>query len=119
MMQCQGRIELGRELTFTQAQHLRLFFQAPQTKRPYTRAALEISPDGRALQWDKQGNLEYLEVALADIVELYLAKWRLSANGVLSISGSPSDPTYDIVVINNRVRMFSQRQVTPVRPSKP
>ena len=110
-----GRIELDKELSFTQSETLRLFFSTKQTKRSYKRAALTISPDGRALQWDRSDDTEYLEQALADTVDLYLKKWGIRANGVITVSGKKR---YEIIMLRDKVKTMQDGIIQNVPPSE-
>jgi hypothetical protein len=111
-----GRIELIRELSFTQAQQLRLFFKAKQTVRPYPRACLEITPDGKGIQWDKDPDTKNLEIAIADLVDLYLSKWKLNPMGVIMVS-LPERMKYEIVILKYRVKLFQNNQLETIQPT--
>lgn len=112
-MQCRGYIEFNKELSFSQAEYLRLFFSAKQTKRSYSKACLRILKSGRGVEWDDTPTPN-LEVAIADIIDLYLSKWGIKAVGVISILGKEY---YDIVVVNNKVKIMKKNQILTIKPS--
>lgn len=106
-MECKGRIELSRELSFTQAQTLRKLFET--SKRPI---CLEVTGDGRGLQWNKRDafGLEYM---LLEITK-QLSNWGIQATGVLHII-EPQRVSYDVVVLSNRVRIWQDGKIKYVQ----
>jgi hypothetical protein len=102
-----GRIELGRELSFTQAQQLRSYFIQ-------FKSGLEISSDGRALQWNRKDPEQNIEVTLTHIIESYLSKWGIISCGVITAVW-PEKVNYDIIVVGNRVKLFRDGNITTVK----
>ena len=109
-----GRIELTRELRFSEAQKINKFFNTVHDRRPYRKVALEITSDGRAIQWNKS-EAECLELCLADATEL-LKKMNITATGVIRVTGSDK-LSYEIIVLHKKVKVHKDGQIWDVVPS--
>jgi len=97
-----GRIDLSRELTFTQAQ---------QIDELALNKGIRVAPDGRGLIWD-----QVAEEGVANILSEVIAKtasWGIMAVGVLHVV-KPAKRTYDIVVISNKVKRFEKNQISSI-----
>lgn len=105
-----GRIELGKELSFTQAEQLRDFFGRQHTGK-YYKACLRISPDGRALQWDGTDDKVRLEFVLADVINKFMKGWGINCTGVITATGTKTDQKYEIVVLKNLVKLIQDKHV--------
>lgn len=114
-MRYRGRISFNKELTYSQAEHIKLFCTAKQTKRPYDRAHFKVTSDGIGLIWDGDEKAKNLEIALADIINLYISKWGIIAVGILNVTGNKR--MYDIVVLKNKVKIWEHNTITSVSPS--
>lgn len=106
---------LNKELTFTQAETLNLFFKASQTKRQYQRACLKIGKNGKSLEWDKDINSSNLEYVMLDIINLYLKSWNIICNGVLRAVDTSNKRSFDIIVIKNLVKIFENNVIKDIR----
>lgn len=112
MIKCIGRIEFGKELTFTQAQRLTLYLNLPVNKS-YNKINLEISSDGRALQWNKIEDIQLLHLAMLDIVNDFFKPNKIRANGVLVIVGD-NKMKYEIVVLKNMVKIYQDGEIRSI-----
>lgn len=98
-----GRIELNRELKFSEAQTIQLFL---------TNRGIRITTDGRGLIWDNDIT-EGVELALAEVLEKHISKLGIIAAGVLHVV-KPNKTTYDVVVIANKVKIFAKGRIIPL-----
>lgn len=107
MIKYNGRIELDRELTYTQAQQLSQFFIACHQK------CLEISNDGRAIQWNKiqATDLQYI---IFDIIEKFIKPWKINASGVIEVI-CDKKIRYEIIVLKNRVKIHRDGNISDVK----
>ena len=108
-----GRIELSKELSFTQAEQLREFFSRSHTGT-YFRACLKISEDGRALCWDGSDEKVKLEYVFADVIKLFLKGWGIFCTGVVCVIGPKSEKSYEIVVLKSIVKVVQDKNIVTI-----
>ena len=105
-MSYQGQITLSKELTYTQAQKLK---EALNNSKPPL--CLELTTNGKALQWN---GMETIDLArhLHVVITSVISHWNIRAFGVISYR--PKKPTlpFDIVVLNNQVKLYREGKIT-------
>lgn len=114
-MTYKGLIQLSKELTYSQAQLLKGFLSADQVGKRYIRACLEITADGHSIQWNG-GEILSLEYAIADVLEMFTIPWKIQAHGVIMARGTKTETPYDIIVLNNRVKIYRDGKIKTVFP---
>jgi hypothetical protein len=115
MIRCIGRIELHRELSFTEAQKLQQLFSIEHNFRPYEKMCLEVASDGRAIQWNRDEKIEHIEVMLADAL-IFLKKWNVKATGVVKIL-QEQKKKFEVIVIADKVKLYKDGNIQNVIPS--
>jgi len=108
-MKYSGIINFDRELTYTQYQKINEYRDNKQSKN-YFRISLEITKDGKGLQWDGS-QTEFLEKAILDVVRELLIPWGIKAHGIIHASGNKNDRFYDIIVLNNSVKIYENNKI--------
>jgi len=106
-MRYNGRIELGKELTFSQAKAIQDHIQKHQIN-------LEISKDGRAIQWDGT-ECTCLENPIADLMHRFINPMNFKAQGV--IIAASKNKHYEIVVLKKMVKVHIDGDIVDVLPS--
>ena len=110
-----GRINLDRELSYTQAQKLLQFFSSKPENKPYKSIPLEIISNGRAIQWNKNEDIDFVEIVIADTIQL-LKKYKIRAIGILKVTG-PKKMCFEIIILRDRVKVYDQGQIRDVNPT--
>jgi pyruvate dehydrogenase complex dehydrogenase (E1) component len=107
MIRCQGRIELDRELSFTQAQTI---------SQITSRSPLELTRDGRAIQWNKKQEISEMVASMVKVIE-QIARWKINANGVITIIGDKKTH-YELIVLKNRIKIYQNGEIRTIMPAK-
>lgn len=110
-----GLVTLDRELSYQQAMALNSFLKKEHTGKRYSSTCLEVTSDGRSLQWCS-GEILHMEHALADVIQEFLIPWKMQAHGVISVRGTKTERAYDVVVLSNRVKIYEDGKISSVFP---
>jgi predicted MarR family transcription regulator len=113
-----GTIILNKELTFTQAESLRLLFRQSFENRKYNRIPMNIQSDGKSLVWNGDKDAFGLEFALADIINDYLSKWKIDCMGIIGVIDTDKILSYEIIMLKNKVKTFINNKISDVNPSR-
>jgi hypothetical protein len=107
MIRCQGRIELDRELSFTQAQTV---------NQLANKCSLELARDGRAIQWNKNQDIADIVAGITRTIE-QLLQWKINANGVITVVGDKKTH-YELIVLKNRIKIYQNGEIRTIMPTK-
>lgn len=96
-MNYRGLINLDKELSYSQAKEVESFCKT-------NTISLEITSDGRALQWNRV-ETNFLAQGALKVLKLLLS-WRINAYGVINASGTKEEEKYDIIILGKKVKIY-------------
>lgn len=106
-MQCTGRIELDRELSYS---HARKITDLATTKQ----YPIELSINGRAIQWDKRGDPNQLANAMIQVISNILEPAHINGIGIILIYDDKR--RYELIVLGHRIKIYEDGQIRHLYP---
>jgi hypothetical protein len=100
-MRVDGILAMSRELSYTQAVALKQFLEKQHTSTSFLSIPLEITSDGRGLQWNNRDFINFPDAILATTA--LLKNWKIALTGVLHVVNKKE--SYDIILIKEMVKV--------------
>lgn len=105
-MNFDGIIVLSRELSFTEARQYSDYCLV-------NHIPFELRNDGRSFQWDKKDESVSILQPMAQTV-LFFNERKISLNGVITASGTKKEKKYEVIVLNNRLKLLLDGKIQTI-----